>query len=171
MAAVLMVQGKFVSAMESYHEAIRLRPNWPDPMRDLAWILATNPKAEIRNGAEALRLAQRACELAGHPDPRYLSALEVAYAEVGRFDDALKTAQQIQQLPASPVQKCLLCDGSNQSHGTLSRRKTVSRVMLERQAIMRPAVRQARLQDAEDVSGILREAARWLEQRHGNVAG
>ncbi len=113
MAAVLMVQGKFEPAMESYREAIRLKPQWPDPMRDLAWILATNPKPEVRNGAEALRLAQRACELAGHPDARFLSALEVAYAEVGRFDDAIKTARQIQQLPASPAQKYFATAATN----------------------------------------------------------
>ena len=113
LAAILATQGKFEDAMKYYRESIRLKPDWPDPLRDLAWILATNPKSEIRNGAEALRLAQRACDLAGHPDPKFLSALEVAYAEVGRFDDAIKTAQQIQQLATAPAQKRFAVGASN----------------------------------------------------------
>ena len=113
LAAILATQGKFEDAMKYYRESSRLKPDWPDPLRDLAWILATNPKAEIRNGAEALRFAQRACDLAGHPDPRFLSSLEVAYAEVGRFDDAIKTAQQIQQLATAPAQKRFAVGASN----------------------------------------------------------
>ncbi len=113
LAAILATQGRFEDAMKYYRESIRLKPDWPDPLRDLAWILATNPKAEIRNGAEALRLAQRACDLAGHPDPKFLSSLEVAYAEVGRFDDAIKTAQQIQQLATAPAQKRFLTGITN----------------------------------------------------------
>ncbi len=105
LAAVLATQGDFRDAVEHYWTSIRLKPDWPDPMRDLAWIMATNPKAELRNGPEALHLAQKACGLVGHPDPRFLSSLEVAYAEVGRFDDAIKTAQQIQQLATAPSQK------------------------------------------------------------------
>jgi tetratricopeptide (TPR) repeat protein len=105
LAAVLATHGDFRNAVEHYWTSIRLKPDWPDPMRDLAWIMATNPKAELRNGPEALHLAQRACDLVGHPDPRFLSSLEVAYAEVGRFDDAIKTAEQIQQLAKTPTQK------------------------------------------------------------------
>src|SRR6185503_7038941 len=82
-------QGKFREAVQSYREALRLRPEWPAALGSLAWLLATNSDAEIRNGPEALRLAKQAYELLKQPDPRYLSALDAAYAECGRFDDAI----------------------------------------------------------------------------------
>lgn len=113
LAAVLATHGDLRDAVEHYWTSIRLKPDWPDPMRDLAWIMATSPTAELRNGPEALHLAQKACDLVGHPDPRFLSSLEVAYAEVGRFDDAIKTAEQIQQLAKTPAQKRFLVGITN----------------------------------------------------------
>ncbi|MDB6064959.1 MAG: Tetratricopeptide 2 repeat protein [Pedosphaera sp.] len=107
LAALLAVQGNAEAAIKSYGEALRLKPDWPEALRDLAWIYGTNQKAEIRNGAEALRLAARASELTKDSDPRFLSALDAAYAEVGRFDDAIKTAQRAQQLAVSANQKSL----------------------------------------------------------------
>jgi Flp pilus assembly protein TadD len=98
------VHGKSGEAIREYREALRLRPDWPAALRDLAWILATNPKDELRNGREALEYSQRACELTKNSDARFLSALDVAYAEVGRFDDAVKTAEQVQQLAAAAHQ-------------------------------------------------------------------
>ncbi len=97
-AAVLAVSGDFPDAVSHYREALRLRPDWPGALRDLAWILATNPRDDLRNGPEAVRLARRSCELTKNSDARFLSALDAAYAEAGRFDDAIKTAEQVRQL-------------------------------------------------------------------------
>ncbi len=107
LAAVLAVQGKSVEAAKAYREALRLKPDWPGALRDLAWLLATNPKPEIRNGAEAVTLAERANKLTPKPDPRFLEALDVAYAEAGKFDDAIKTAEQVQQLATAAQQKAV----------------------------------------------------------------
>ncbi len=105
LAAVLAAQGKFAQALPVYREALRLKPDWPEALRDLAWILATSPQAELRDGSEAVQLAQRACALVGKPDPRYLSALDVAYAETGKFAEAIKTAGQIQELTRGTSQQ------------------------------------------------------------------
>ena len=105
LAAVLAAQGQFAQALPEYRQALRLRPDWPEALRDLAWILATSPKAELRDGSEALRLARRACDLAGPPNPRYLSALDAAYAETGDFAQAIRTAQQIQELTRGTAQE------------------------------------------------------------------
>ena len=43
---------------------------------------------------EAVRLASRACELSGRQNPVMLGTLAAAYAEAGRFDDAVATAQE-----------------------------------------------------------------------------
>jgi tellurite resistance protein len=63
-------------------------------LNDLAWILATDRAAELRDGAEALRLAQRLAQITGTPNARFLSALDAADAEVGRFPDAIHAAEK-----------------------------------------------------------------------------
>ena len=76
-------------------------------MRDLAWLLATSSRAEIRNGDEAIKLAERANALLPKADPRYLETLDTAYAEAGRFDDAIKTAEKVRQLCTNEQQKVI----------------------------------------------------------------
>ena len=67
-------------------------------MNNLAWILATHEDAQIRDGAEALRLARRACELTRHELPGHLDTLAAAYGEAGQFDQAVKTIEKAIQL-------------------------------------------------------------------------
>jgi tetratricopeptide (TPR) repeat protein len=101
LAATLARSGKFAEAIGQYRAALGLKPDWAEALRALATILATNPAAELRNGAEAVQLAERANELTGHRDPRMLTALDEAYAEAGRFEDAIKTALQVQAVARS----------------------------------------------------------------------
>ena len=61
---------------------------------NLAWLLATHPDAELRDGAEAVRVAERMCEAVPAPPPVLLDTLSAAYAEAGRFDDALRTVDR-----------------------------------------------------------------------------
>ena len=86
-------------------QALSLRQDWPVALRDLAWLLATNPKPAVRNGDEAVKLAERANALLPKPDARFLEALDAAYAEAGRFDDAIKTAEKVRQLATDAKQK------------------------------------------------------------------
>ncbi|MBI5762419.1 MAG: tetratricopeptide repeat protein [Planctomycetes bacterium] len=60
----------------------------------LSWILATSPEAGQRDGATAVRLAESACKSAAGEGSEYQDALAAAYAEVGRFDDAVKSARK-----------------------------------------------------------------------------
>ena len=57
LALALDAQGQTEAALPHYREAVRLSPNVAFYLNDLAWILATHPKLEVRNGAEAVRLA------------------------------------------------------------------------------------------------------------------
>ena len=75
-------------------EAVRLKPDWVEALNNLAWILATHEQKTIRNGADAVRLATRACELTGYQNVRLLGTLDAAYAEAGRFAPAIDTAQK-----------------------------------------------------------------------------
>ena len=71
----------------------------------LAWVLATHPDDAIRNGAEAVKLAERACELSEGKVARYWGTLDAAYAEAGRFDDAIKTAEKAKALADASQQR------------------------------------------------------------------
>ena len=63
-------------------------------LNNIAWWLATNPNASLRNAAEAVELAQRAVRLSGGRKPAVLSTLAAAYAEARRFAEAVATAEQ-----------------------------------------------------------------------------
>lgn len=78
--------------------AERLRPDWPNPLNTHAWVLATSDDDKFRNGAEALRLAQRAAELTSRQQPVILQTLAAAYAETGQFNEAIATATQATEL-------------------------------------------------------------------------
>jgi len=76
-------------------------PTGKSRLNSLAWILATHSQDNIRNPAEAIRLAERACELTNQKDAGFLDTLAAAYAAAGRFDDAVATAEKAVQLTAS----------------------------------------------------------------------
>src|ERR1035437_2719634 len=93
-AARRTTQGEFQDAIEHYNEALRLRPDSPDVLNNLAWLLATCTDAHIRDGTQAVKLAERACELTHYHLTPMVGTLAAAYAEAGRFDDAISTAQK-----------------------------------------------------------------------------
>jgi tetratricopeptide (TPR) repeat protein len=94
LATCLDGQGKCAEAMLSWREALRLQPNNVDTVDQVAWRLATSPDASIRNGEKALELAERAVQLSNGNDPKRLGTLAAAYAEVGRFSEAVETAER-----------------------------------------------------------------------------
>ena len=73
--------------------ALLLQADFPEALDRLSWILSTDPHAEFRNGPEALRMAQRACELTGERQALLEATLAAAYAETGQFPEAVRTAQ------------------------------------------------------------------------------
>jgi len=91
-AGLLARDGRFAEAIEACRKALKLKPDSPETLANLAWLLATAPDDSLRNGPEAVTLAKRAGELGGPNDARYLMPLDAAYAEVGQFADAIKTA-------------------------------------------------------------------------------
>ncbi|MBX7074749.1 MAG: hypothetical protein K1X71_16530 [Pirellulales bacterium] len=60
----------------------------------LAWLWSTSPEAEFRSGARAVAMIESACLSSPTPDIDALDALAAAYAECGRFKDALRVAEQ-----------------------------------------------------------------------------
>jgi Flp pilus assembly protein TadD len=81
------------TAVIHFRAALRLAPGLRHARRRLGWILATSPDPDLRDGAEAVRHYTRACEETGYRDLDDLDGLAVAYAEAGRFEDAVRTAR------------------------------------------------------------------------------
>jgi tetratricopeptide (TPR) repeat protein len=92
-------------AMSHYAHSLVLQPDFPDALDRLAWILATAPEPEFRNGEQAVHLAERACELTGQKQARLLATLAAAYAEAGRFPEAVRTAERARELAAGAGQE------------------------------------------------------------------
>ncbi len=86
--------GRTADAVAEYREALRWAPDKPDVERRLAWILATDPDPRVRNGAEAVRFAEAAVSAPGFRDARTVDVLAAAYAEAGRFSEAVIAEEQ-----------------------------------------------------------------------------
>ena len=97
LAKALAAQGHDADALGHLRLAVQLKSDWPTALNDLAWTLATHPAAEWRSGVEAVALAEHACELTRHQQPQMIGTLAAAYAEAGRFDDAVRTATKAMQ--------------------------------------------------------------------------
>ena len=93
LAQVYYRRGDRRDAVASLTAAIRLEPNWPAALNNLARIKATADDPEIRDPQEAIRLAQRACQITDHQDPTFLMTLARAYAAADDFPAAIQTAQ------------------------------------------------------------------------------
>ena len=90
----LLRLGNTPDGLRHLREAMRLAPDSPLALNELAWLLATGPDAALRNGPEALQLAEHACAVANRGNPVLLDTLAAAYAEAGRFPEAINTAQE-----------------------------------------------------------------------------
>ena len=97
--------GRTREAVSHYAAALRQNPDLPDALQHRAWIAATDGQPELRNGPEAVVMAARACELTGQKRPSMLLTLAAAYAEAGRFDDALATVGKAGELANAAGQK------------------------------------------------------------------
>ncbi len=91
---MLEALGRVREAVAAYRESLRLNPDQVRVANGLAWLLATHPDGEVRDGAEALELSQWACGARDQEDPMLLDTLAAAYAEEGRFTEAAATAHQ-----------------------------------------------------------------------------
>ncbi len=99
--ATLLQQGKPREAIDEFQQALSLRPDWPEVLNNLAWLLATHPSTEVRDGVQAVSLANRACALSGSSNVTFLSTLAAAYAETRQFPEAIRIQEQVATLAAS----------------------------------------------------------------------
>jgi len=91
-AAAYRTQGNFHDAIRCYRRTIELDPSHSEARRRLAWLLAACDDDQLRDGREALRLAN--VLVAEHPQSiECLDALAAAHAESGEFLEAMQTLQ------------------------------------------------------------------------------
>jgi tetratricopeptide (TPR) repeat protein len=92
------------AALTQYQQAVALKPglNLARSFIGLtAWSLATNPEAAARDGNRAVQLAEQMNQLASGADPVVLGELAAAYAEAGRFSEAVSAAKQAIELASA----------------------------------------------------------------------
>jgi Flp pilus assembly protein TadD len=93
LAVTLVRGGRVEDAVHAYEEILRRSPDDLDALNNVAWIRATHAEAAHRNGAEAVRLAERARDRSPKPEAVLYSTLAAAYAEAGRFAEAVRACE------------------------------------------------------------------------------
>jgi hypothetical protein len=93
-ATSLLQTGRVEEAITQYEEALEIKPDQPDTLNNLAWVLVTAPEASLRNGTKAVALAEQANQLSGGGNPTMLRTLALAYAETGSYGLAAATARR-----------------------------------------------------------------------------
>ena len=96
-------QGHRREAIAQWREALRLDPNSVGLLQMVSRTLSTCSDASVRNGAEAVVLAERLVKVTGGRDAGALATLAAAYAEAGRFYEAIAIARQV--LAAATAQR------------------------------------------------------------------
>jgi protein O-mannosyl-transferase len=99
LGSTFLAKGRARDAIAAYRNALRISPDNVPAQSNLAWLLATSSDPSLRNGSEAVFLAEQADSESSRSEnhPIVLRILAAAYAESGRFAEAKETAQQALQ--------------------------------------------------------------------------
>lgn len=83
----------YAKALPDYEKAVKLQPSNPSRFNELAWMLATCPDKDCRNGEKAWGYARNALKM-DPKNPYYMGTLAAAYAECGDYEGAVEWAQK-----------------------------------------------------------------------------
>jgi tetratricopeptide (TPR) repeat protein len=101
LADVLIKLKRYAEARDVLKTGLIHSPGDLELMNNLAWLLATCPQDDVRDGREALRLAQRTCQITREQVPSLLDTLAAAQAETGDFPAAIQTLSRAIRLAGS----------------------------------------------------------------------
>ena len=94
LVSVCLNNQQLPDAIEHSRRLLELDTNSIPALNNLAWLLATTSDPQLRNGKEAVHLAEQACQLTQYKEAYPVGTLAAAYAEAGRFDDAVAAAKK-----------------------------------------------------------------------------
>ncbi len=97
--------GRYAEARQALEDGLARAPDDLELANNLAWLLATCSNQDVRDGARALELARRACDVAAQESPSLLDTLAAAQAETGRFPQAVRTLERAIELAQSRGQR------------------------------------------------------------------
>jgi len=107
LARALLGAGQTGEALDVLRAGLARNPDDARLASELAWQLATTPADELRNGAEAVRLARTLCREAGESRADLLDTLGAALAEAGQFEQAADAARRAGNLAKEAGQQAL----------------------------------------------------------------
>ena len=103
LGAALLRKGRVDEAVIQFQRTLAIQPDFiqaQDSLTQIAWMLATSPVSSVRNGTKAVELARQTDLLSRGKNPATAATLAAAYAEAGRFPEAITNAQRALQLAA-----------------------------------------------------------------------
>lgn len=112
LAMILLAEKRTEEAADELAVAVKVKPRWQEALNNLAWIRATDKEPHVRDGVEAVHLAEQALKLGGE-SAATLDTLAAAYAEQGKFADAITTAKKAIALANTALQGNMAQDISN----------------------------------------------------------
>jgi tetratricopeptide (TPR) repeat protein len=104
LATLLYQGGDHREAIAQLRRATSLNATNVEALNNLAWLLATAPQPDARDGREAVICARKACGLTRFAQPGPVGTLAAAHAECGHFKQAVYLADKATHLAVNSGQ-------------------------------------------------------------------
>jgi Flp pilus assembly protein TadD len=98
LAGLFHQTGDVRHAIGLFQQILSFEPSHAEALNNLAWLLATAADENLRDGSQAVRCAEQSCSLTKYKEPINICTLAAAYAEAGRFSEAVSTAETALQM-------------------------------------------------------------------------
>lgn len=105
LGVTLHSRGDVAEAVDAFRKGLALKPDNPSIANELAWILATARDDKLRDGAEAVRLADVARAGPAGSNPSVLDTYAAALAEAGEFEKAVAAVRRAIELARAQGQE------------------------------------------------------------------